>query len=321
MSPLQTIESPQDRLRLPEKDNAKSILVSEYLCCLDTEKQAEKGSKDRAASDSKTSGAPAQSEKFAGQLFLIGGVADTTWTDMISRLKDNARVVAVGLAAGDEAAAGASLGKDFEDSGIKPENITVLSNSPKPSGCRYNWADKLPDKCDLVYFGGGDQTVLKDRFKDVAKLKKALTDGAMIAGNSAGTAIMPDEMITGGDAGTLTHSAGFSLLPWAITDTHVHQRHREDRDVSALYEIGKGKVPVIGIDADTRVLVRWDGDRLIGEVQGYGSVRVFKPTDQDLKVESKRKVNPEITMGTDGAGKGKSALVWELKEGDKFVIR
>jgi cyanophycinase len=316
MSPVQSIELPDTLSRTGDSKNQS--FIDEYLSCLDKQKSHEK----KAEQDNKTTDKSIQTEfKFKGQLFLIGGAADTTWDDMISKAGKNAKVVAVGLAADDEAAAGAALGKDFENSGIKPENITVLSNQAKPQGCKYDWTDKLPDKFDLIYFGGGDQSVLKDRFKEVDKLRQALIDGATVAGNSAGSAVMPSEMISGGNAATLTHSEGFSLLPWAITDTHVHQRHREDRDVSALYDIGKGKLPVIGIDADTRVLIHWDGDRLIGEVQGHGSVRVFKPTDQDLKVESKHKVDPQITVGTDGAGKGKSALVWELKEGDKFAIR
>ena len=320
MSPVQCPELPDSSARPSENKNQN--LINEYLSCCLENKTAKPTSSDSAESDRRKQTESTQPEfKFKGQLFLIGGAANTTWDDMVSKVGKNAKVVAVGLASGDEAAAGEALGTAFENSGIKPENITVLSNSPAPHGCKYNWTNKLPDKFDLVFFGGGDQSVLKDRFKEIDKLRQALTDGAMIAGNSAGTAIMPNEMITGGDAATLTHGEGFSLLPWAITDTHVHQRHREDRDVSALYEIGKGKLPVIGIDVDTRVLIHWDGDRLIGEVQGDGAVRVFKPTDQDLKVESKRKVDPQITMGTDGAGKGKSALVWELKDGDKFVIR
>ena len=258
--------------------------------------------------------------KFKGELFLVGGGANKTFYELVKKLPDKAKVVVVALASQD-ADASESLAKDFEDAGIDPKNITVITDAAAPKQTKYNYSQDLPKNFDMIYFGGGDQAVLKQRFKPVDKLKEALEKGAIVAGNSAGAAIMPCEMITGGGPGDLTHGAGFCLTPWAVTDTHVHSRGREDRDVSALYEIGKGELPVVGLDTDTRVSIRWDGKNVVAEVGGTNSVRVFRKTDQDLKVESKRTVKPTVITGTDGAGKGKSANMWELKAGDKFILR
>lgn len=308
----------------PIINDSRLAFVDEYMRVPPAAEKADRAVREKCPESSLERASavlPDADFKFSGQLFLIGGVADTAWNDMIARLPANARVVAVGLAAGDGDGASAALAKDFEESGIKPENITMITGGAIPAGSKYKWSRELPDKFDLIYFGGGDQALLKERFTQVDKLREALQHGAMVAGNSAGTAVMSSEMITGGDAGSLSHGEGFALLPWAITDTHVHERHREDRDLSALYEIGKGKLPVVGIDADTRVIFRWEGDRLVGEVGGSGSVRVFKAGGDDLKVESEREVKPVLSFGTDGAGKGKAALVWELKGGDRFYLR
>ncbi len=258
--------------------------------------------------------------KFKGQLFLIGGNADDTFNELIKKLPENPKVVVVTMASR-EPGQNEALAKDFEDAGIPAQNITVVSDEPAPAQTKYAYTKNLPANFDMIYFSGGDQEVLRQRFTEVDKLRQALENGAIVAGNSAGTAIMPCEMITGGDAGDLTHSRGFGLTPWAVTDTHVHQRNREDRDISALYDVAKGELPVIGIDADTRVIFRWDGNHLIGEVGGDASVRIFRKTDQDLDVQSNNKIKPTIVKGTDGAGKGKSANMWELKAGDKFILR
>lgn len=258
--------------------------------------------------------------KFKGELYLIGGNANNTWYELVKRLPENPKIVLVTLASR-EPGQNEALAKDFEDVGIPAKNITVISDEPTPANTKYNYSKSLPDDFNMIYFSGGDQAVLRQRFTEVDKLRAALEKGAVVAGNSAGTAIMPCEMITGGGPGDLTHSRGFGLTPWAVTDTHVHERGREDRDVSALYEIGKGELPVIGIDGDTRVIFRWEDGHLIGEVGGKESVRVFRKPDQDLKVVSNRKIVPDLIQGTDGAGKGKSARVWELKKGDKFILR
>ncbi len=258
--------------------------------------------------------------QFSGELFLIGGVAVDSFNDLVASLPKDAKIVTVGLASEQGDDSSLSLARDFENAGIKAQNITAYCLGAAPPDAAYNCVDKLPENFDLIYFGGGDQSLLKQRFLEVEKVRQALKDGCIVAGSSPGTAVMSSEMIAGGDAASLTHAHGFSLLPWAITDTHVHERDREDRDLSALYEIGAGKIPVIGIDEDTRVLFRWEDGHLIGEVGGDGIVHIFKTRDQGLNVTSTREVKPQLTYGMDGAGKGKAALVWELKAGDKFVL-
>lgn len=298
-------------------NSVQDALIDEYL------RQAEARSCPKEASDApagKRDQINVKDYKFDGQLFLIGGVADTSFRELLDKLPKNAKVAVVGLASSVPVEKGEGLARGFEDSGIDPANITIVSSFDAPEGSKYKHSAELPSDLDAIYFGGGDQAVLKQRFADVDKLKELLKKGAIVAGNSAGTAVMPVEMITGGDAKKITHSPGFGLFPW-ITDTHVHERNREDRDITALYEIANGKVPVIGVDTDTRVNFKWEGDQLIGEVGGENAVRIFMPMDQELKMVSDKEVKPAIVFGTEGAGKDKAALVYELKKGDRFVIR
>ncbi len=98
-------------------------------------------------------------------------------------------------------------------------------------------------------------------------------------------------------------------------DTHVGERHRETRDVKALYEIGKGKLPVIGVDEDTSVSFTWKNGVLSGEVIGEGSVHIFQTPEMP-----KPKINRDIMSKLINDPSGEEAHMWELKKGDVFEV-
>lgn len=256
--------------------------------------------------------------KFDGKLVLIGGSAEKSFDEVIQRVKqkDDAKVVTVAMASEQEDA-DEYLAKKFERAGVAADKITVLTDADKPEDSQFEYSRELPEDFDLIFFGGGDQSRLRDRFSQAEQLKKALQLGKTVCGTSAGCAVMSREMITGGGVDDLTHAEGFALAPWFTADTHVDQRGREWRDISALYEIG---LPVLGIDGDTNLTVYWDGDKLVGEVGGSSAVRVFRKPGEDLHYISDRKIEPETLTGTGGAGLDKEALVWTLKAGDKLIL-
>ena len=133
------------------------------------------------------------------------------------------------------------------------------------------------EKATGVFFTGGDQlritTVLGGTRTD-SLLQALVRDGRiLLAGTSAGAAMMSGTMIVGGDGpGVTTDSVrtgpGLEFLPGVLIDMHFAERGRLNRLLSAVarypHELG------VGIDEDTAILA--DGDVL--EVLGSGSVTI-----------------------------------------------
>ncbi len=174
---------------------------TEYLVAVDA-------SDDNIEKDSKN---PTKVDEFAGSLYLIGGSANTTFADMIKRAGTDPKIAVVGRASSlpgyDE-----YLADGFVKAGIKPENITIIV--PKdlvPEDPNYKHSYEIPADIDLVYFGGGSQEKLRKEFDDhqLEDIKKLLVKGAIVGGNSAGTAVMSSIMINGGDENKILQYKGF----------------------------------------------------------------------------------------------------------------
>ncbi|GAA4248839.1 cyanophycinase [Dactylosporangium darangshiense] len=128
-----------------------------------------------------------------------------------------------------------------------------------------------------VFFTGGDQlritTVLGGSKVDSA-LHARLAEGMVLAGTSAGAAMMSSTMILGGSVATVSSASvrtgpGMEFLPGVLIDMHFAERGRLNRLLSAIamfpHELG------LGIDENTAILV--DGD--VFEVLGRGTVTVI----------------------------------------------
>lgn len=142
----------------------------------------------------------------------------------------------------------------------------------------------------LIFITGGDQNRFMRKVQDTPisdAIWSAYENGAMIAGTSAGAAVMSEIMITGDqvyaeeysstydkiwrDNGVYTRGMGF--LTKAIIDQHFIARSRYNRLLSALAD-HPGKMG-IGIEESTAILVRGDQATVVGENQ----VVVFSPPD------------------------------------------
>ncbi|GAA3260553.1 cyanophycinase [Dactylosporangium siamense] len=128
-----------------------------------------------------------------------------------------------------------------------------------------------------VFFTGGDQlritTVVGGSKVDTA-LHARLAEGMILAGTSAGAAMMSSTMILGGSIASVSTDSvrtgpGMEFLPGVLIDMHFAQRGRLNRLLSAIamfpHELG------LGIDENTAILV--DGD--VFEVLGAGTVTVI----------------------------------------------
>ncbi|MEA5506637.1 cyanophycinase [Halotia wernerae UHCC 0503] len=137
-------------------------------------------------------------------------------------------------------------------------------------------------KATGIFFTGGDQaritSILKDTEIDTA-IHKRFSEGVVIAGTSAGAAVMPDKMIMEGDSQTnprmeiVEMGLGLGFLPGVVIDQHFSQRGRLGRLISAL--IQEPVVLGFGIDENTAMVVT---DSQI-EVIGQGSVTIVDESE------------------------------------------
>lgn len=141
-----------------------------------------------------------------------------------------------------------------------------------------------------VYFTGGDQAKIVDALAPrgvespvLAAIRAAQAAGGLVAGSSAGAAMMSGPMILGGtsiesvvhgitrdpDRPGLLIGTGLGFFPFGIVDQHFIKRGRLGRLVVAM--AGTGVRRGFGIDENTALLVEGDEARVCGE---YGVMLV-----------------------------------------------
>ncbi|MFN3555017.1 MAG: cyanophycinase [Bacteroidales bacterium] len=155
------------------------------------------------------------------------------------------------------------------------------------------WIDSLR-RASLIYMSGGDQ----NKFMAIVKgnaIEEAIWDayksGAIIAGTSAGAAVMSYKMITGNElrnpdyrstfrtieAENMELDFGLGFLETAVIDQHFIWRSRHNRLFTLIMEYPQFKG--IGIDESTAILVR--GNQ--AEVVGISQVMVFSNPDNSYR--------------------------------------
>jgi len=131
-----------------------------------------------------------------------------------------------------------------------------------------------------IFFTGGDQKRLLETLqgsKALTALRAAHKGGAVVAGTSAGCAVLGELAILGDGEpdsikpGSTPVTAGLGLFSGVILDQHFLARRRHNRLVSALL----GNAGKIGLGIDERTAVLWRGSTL--EVLGDGYVSVYLP--------------------------------------------
>ena len=182
-----------------------------------------------------------------------------------------------------------------EDIAPACSNKIVNFNFTKDNVTNKQWLDSLVH-AKLIFITGGDQ----ERFMNVVlhtpvyeAIHTAYDNGSIIAGTSAGAAVMSKQMITGKEFSDTTYRAtfrrlheknieikeGLGLLDNAIIDQHFIVRSRYNRLLSALAKYPT--LPCIGIDEVTAIVVH--GNRV--KVTGESQVFVFKDP-RGLKITS-----------------------------------
>lgn len=146
----------------------------------------------------------------------------------------------------------------------------------------------------LIYISGGDQA----RFMGVVEgtpiaeaIREAYRNGSVIAGTSAGAAVMSAQMLTGDqrrhpeytstyevlEADNMDLAPGLGLLDGALVDQHFVARSRHNRLLTAVIELPE--LLGIGIDESTAILVEGGRAEVVGEAQ----VLVFRNPDGSVR--------------------------------------
>lgn len=181
---------------------------------------------------------------------------------------------------------GASI-KGFDFSGDKMPTIAQL--------------DSLKN-AKLIYFTGGDQNKLMKSIKEKKIydiIWQCYQKGGMIAGTSAGAAVMSKKMITGNEkkykdytqtfktieADNIEIGEGMGFLSRSIVDQHFLIRSRHNRLLSAVIEYPMDLC--VGIDESTAILVKNN------EAEVVGSSQVVVLKNQKSKKNQKNKLFAE----------------------------
>lgn len=152
----------------------------------------------------------------------------------------------------------------------------------QPQECDEERWLKILDNCTGIFITGGDQLRLRDLIgesKFIATIKNRIGLGDLVmAGTSAGAAIVGEKMISGGSSGESPNQSlvdlttGLGIFPELLVDQHFHNRNRMARLMSAIAahpdKLG------IGIDEDTCAAFDRDGTF---EVLGKGTITVIDP--------------------------------------------
>lgn len=218
----------------------------------------------------------------AGKLFIIGGGdrPATMVQKMIdaSGLSENGYAVVLPMSSSipDTSAYYGML--QFQELGVK--NITAFNFA---DSSLKNIAVKLDSlqNANLIYITGGVQSRFMKSVQNTPGLKKAIfsayNNGALIAGTSAGAAVMSQIMITGDqlkhpeytstfyhlEANNIDTARGLGIIKNIIVDQHFLKRARNNRLLTAVMEFPE-KIGV-GIDESTAIIIDNDSVKVVGK--------------------------------------------------------
>lgn len=226
--------------------------------------------------------ASAQEEENSGSLFIIGGGSRPT--SMVERIIKESKIdqggyaIILPMASSEPDTSFYYARRQFAELGLINIFKQVYSSTEAPGQQKL---DSLKN-ARLIYIPGGDQ----DRFmKTIAgtpaadALQENYRNGGMIAGTSAGAAVMSREMITGTElkhpeyhstfrnleTQNLELKQGLGMLEGVIIDQHFVKRSRYNRLLTAV--IDHPGIKGIGIDESTAILVKGEKAEVVGDSQ------------------------------------------------------
>ena len=287
-----------------------------------------------------------------GSLVIIGGALDPNNQEIYEKFihlgggKEKIRIAIIPAASINPTQSGQSFFRNFTRYGVPDTHIKIFPLAVKddPSTKEINeaqWAKNGSDKklaeeilhYNAVFFVGGDQARYRKTLMDadgndlplLVSIRAVFQKGGVIAGTSAGAAIMSDPMIIGGNpVEAITNGViyqtfpsgpepekkvwltrGFGFFKHGIIGQHFLKRGRTGRMIPVLLHCKKqnNHAAAFGVDEDTAIIYR---DNTI-EVAGSSGVLIIDTTNAKIK---------ETPWGP----KTKNITLHYLETGDSFNL-
>ena len=217
-----------------------------------------------------------------GTLFIIGGGSRPA--GMVERMieesgiRDTGYVAILPMSSSLPDSAIIWSGEQFYEQGMDRVAGFNFQHDQTP---KEEWLDSLR-KAPLIYISGGNQNRFMNIVMDspiMDAIHTAYANGAVIAGTSAGAAVMCEMMITGDELRYEEYRSTFPVIEWdnielapglglletAIVDQHFVWRSRHNRLITAVLEYPA--LPGIGIDESTAIIVNGNQAEVVGEAQ------------------------------------------------------
>ena len=222
-------------------------------------------------------------------------------------------LVVVPAASGDAAAVGRAQAAEFVAAGMGRASVAL---GPMDADS----AVALFDRATAVFFSGGDQSRLVAALRGtraLAAIRALYARGGVVAGTSAGAAVMSRVRLTGAERvnpdaaeapfstvepGNVDTAEGFGFLTWAVVDQHFAVRRRQNRLLSVVLD-HPGLVG-IGIDEETAIVVAPDGSF---RVVGNRGVQVFDAREATVETRGRGFSARSVRLHVLAAGDGFSA--------------
>lgn len=224
-----------------------------------------------------------------GTLLVIGGGLDNDTAPIYRRFVQ----LASASGAPSVVIVSAATGPQEEEITDKTEALRVWAPDVPVSAVRRETSTEETvariEAASALLFTGGDQQRITDRYRpggaetpEWLAMKRLLARGGVIAGCSAGDAMMGEWMLLGGGSAAALGipvvvepseeppalgprtGPGMGFLPWGITDSHFFERDRVGRLVAA--QEARGIRLGIGVGEDACVEI----DLASGELRGVG---------------------------------------------------
>jgi cyanophycinase len=241
-----------------------------------------------------------------GPLVIIGGAEERDGEAKILREfirlagGREAQIVVLTAATSEPREAGETYIEVFERLGAKKVWVVDTRDQDDANQFEAVWAI---GRATGIFFTGGDQARIVERIKGTIlddAIQKRYSEGAVIAGTSAGAAIMPEVMIVRGDSETsprnnaVTLGAGMGFVSGIVVDQHFAQRGRLGRLLTAL--VLQPSVIGVGVDENTALIVKGDEFEVVGE----GAVTIVDESELTYKSSDMRRKqtwhNPSMSV-------------------------
>ncbi len=232
-----------------------------------------------------------QAGGFAGKLAVIGGRLEDGNVAVFGEMHRLAggRILVFPTASSEPASVGAESVQVFRSYGFDAEVAPLTAGNARRLAHDPRLCARVAEH-GSVYFTGGDQAKIVAALAPggretplLGAIRAAQAAGGLVAGSSAGAAMMSQPMILGGTSiESVVHGvtedpkqpglllgAGLGFFPWGMLDQHFIKRGRLGRLVVAMARAGVRRG--FGVDENTALLIEDGAARVCGE---YGVMLV-----------------------------------------------